>query len=148
MGKGPYNFAGFNEARDAVHETALEKGWWEPQLHEDGTARVQRSFGESMALVHSEASEALEEHRKGNFPTYTYFPAAGAHGPTAPSFSLEEIWARNHGWKPEGIPSEVADIIIRALDIAGHYGIDIEQALKVKSAYNATRPYRHGGKKL
>lgn len=48
--------------------------------------------------------------------------------------------------KPEGIPSELADIIIRVLDICGHLDIDIANALADKMAYNETRPYRHGGK--
>lgn len=49
--------------------------------------------------------------------------------------------------KPEGIPSELADIIIRVLDICAHHGIDIEQAIEDKMAFNAHRPYRHGGKR-
>ena len=27
------------------------------------------------------------------------------------------------------------------------YGIDLQQALEIKAAYNRSRPYRHGGKK-
>lgn len=48
--------------------------------------------------------------------------------------------------KPEGIPAELADIIIRVLDICGANGIDIARALADKMAYNETRDYRHGGK--
>lgn len=152
-----YNFAGFNLARDIVHQTAVEKGWWEPQEvwvslpepegHEE-YGKAQRSFGELIALVHSEASEALEEHRNGHAPTETYFPNAGMHGPQASSPLQELAWARSYGWKPEGVPSELADIIIRVLDIAGYYGIDIEHAMLVKTGYNEGRSYRHGGKTL
>lgn len=49
--------------------------------------------------------------------------------------------------KPEGIPIELADCIIRILDYCGKEGIDIEEAIKIKHEYNLTRPYRHGGKK-
>lgn len=49
--------------------------------------------------------------------------------------------------KPEGIPSELADIIIRVLDICAAEGIDIAAAIADKMAFNETRPYRHGGKK-
>jgi NTP pyrophosphatase (non-canonical NTP hydrolase) len=45
-----------------------------------------------------------------------------------------------------GIPSELADIIIRVMDIGGLYGIDIDKAVKEKLQYNESRPYRHGGK--
>jgi NTP pyrophosphatase (non-canonical NTP hydrolase) len=48
--------------------------------------------------------------------------------------------------KPEGIPSELADVIIRVLDMCGALGIDIAAALADKMAFNETRPYRHGGK--
>jgi NTP pyrophosphatase (non-canonical NTP hydrolase) len=48
--------------------------------------------------------------------------------------------------KPEGVPIELADCIIRILDYCGHAGIDIEQAIKIKHEYNKTRPHRHGGK--
>lgn len=48
--------------------------------------------------------------------------------------------------KPEGIPSELADIIIRVLDICAYHDIDIAASLADKMAFNATRSYRHGGK--
>lgn len=163
-------FAGLNDLRDALHRTAVEKGWWEPQRQEvflvDGTKEmglVQRSFGDLVSLVHSETSEALEEHRSGNGPTKVYYRYKSLPG-EEPGGTVRHndrgIWvdgvrltpenAREFGYdaKPEGIPIEFADTIIRVLDICGFYGIDIEEALRVKAQYNATRPYRHGGKKL
>ena len=61
--------------------------------------------------------------------------------------TVEEL-VKYYGYKakPVGIPSELADIIIRVLDIAAMCGIDIQQAVENKMKYNATRPYRHGGK--
>jgi NTP pyrophosphatase (non-canonical NTP hydrolase) len=47
-----------------------------------------------------------------------------------------------------GVPSELADVIVRCLHFAGYHGIDIEAALIEKMIYNESRPYRHGGKKL
>lgn len=41
---------------------------------------------------------------------------------------------------------ELADIIIRALDTAAVLGIDIDRAVRMKHAFNETRPHRHGGK--
>ncbi len=84
-----------------------------------------RSFGEIAALLHSEVSEAFEAHRDG-------------HG-------VREIFTGADG-KPEGIPVELADVLIRIFDFCGDAGIDLEKALRVKMDYNATRPYRHGGK--
>jgi len=84
-----------------------------------------RGFGDIIALAHSELSEAYEEHRKGHHPTETY------HGV---------------GGKPEGIPSELADVVIRLLDFCEAEGIDLEKAVIEKDTYNQSRPYRHGGK--
>ena len=49
--------------------------------------------------------------------------------------------------KPEGIPIELADVIIRILDYCAYAGIDIDAAISEKHEYNKSRPYRHGGKK-
>ena len=104
----------FNEWAEEIHKNAVAHGWYDEP----------RSFGEVIALCHSELSEALEEHRKGT-----------------PDFYMD-------GAKPEGAVVEMADCIIRILDWAGHHGIDMEWAMRVKHEYNRTRPYRHGGKKL
>ncbi|WP_127506156.1 hypothetical protein [Paenibacillus humicus] len=109
--------ARINDLVNAAHANAVAKGWWAEE----------RSFGEVIALIHSEASEALEDFRVGKQPT--------------------EVWYEN-GDKPCGIPSEMADIVIRVFDAAGRYGIDLETAIAEKMAYNATRPVRHGGKVL
>jgi hypothetical protein len=46
--------------------------------------------------------------------------------------------------KPIGVPSEMADVIIRVLDFCGKHDIDIERAVNEKMAYNKTRPFKHG----
>jgi NTP pyrophosphatase (non-canonical NTP hydrolase) len=80
-----------------------------------------------LALLHTEVSEAVEEVRKpGYAPTRTYH--------------------RTSDGKPEGLPSELADIFIRLVDTAESFGIDLEAAVREKHAFNATRPHRHGGK--
>lgn len=88
-----------------------------------------RTFGEDIALIHSEASEALEEYRKGKKPTETYYERD-----------------KNGVEKPEGIPVELADIVIRIAALCAQEGIDLNDAIVEKLAYNKTRGVRHGGK--
>ncbi len=84
-----------------------------------------RRPGELLMLVTSEVAEAFEEIRNGNDMKETYY----VNG------------------KMEGVPSELADIVIRVMDMCEYYGIDLEAAIYQKHAYNVTRPYKHGGKK-
>lgn len=99
-----------------AHQIAIDKGWYEEP----------RSFGDVIALMHSELSEALEDYRNGR--------------------GLREIYYE--GDKPCGIPIKFADVLLRIFDTCGHLGIDLEHALRLKMQYNATRPQKHGGKRL
>ena len=107
-----------SELVEVSHETAVEKGW------HDST----REAPELLCLIHSEVSEVLEEYRNGRGYTEVYYNESKPD-------------------KPEGIPIELADIVIRIADMCGAYEIDLDAALRTKLAYNQSRPYRHGGKK-
>lgn len=115
-----------NQLKDEIHQNAVIHGWWE----ED------RSFGEIIALCHSELSEALEEYRDDS--PMIYYSGNGTIS------NVPNELCR----KPEGIAIELADCIIRILDYCGKVGIDIENAIRIKHIYNQERPYRHGGKKI
>ena len=83
----------------------------------------QRNKGEMIALVHSELSEALEALRYGNPPD-----------DKIPEFS--------------GAAAELADVIIRVMDISVDGGYRVGEAVEAKMAFNKTRPFKHGGKKF
>ena len=108
-----------NELAAQIHSTAVEHGWYEKE----------RPFTELIALAHSELSEALEEYQQVYTDGYTFTYKSG------------------DSEKPEGIPLELADVLIGVLDMCGYYGIDIDEAVRQKMAYNETRPYGHGNKR-
>ena len=100
---------------DEVTRLNVEKGWHS----------LDTTFGEHIALAHSELSEALDAFRIRKLEAYT-----------------------TPGGKPDDVGSELADVFIRLLDICGIYGIDLLAEYRRKMDYNWTRPYRHGGKIL
>ena len=105
-----------NEMQQQCFEQAKKSGWAGP-----GARPV--PFPEAIALVHSELSEALESWRNKEPPS----------------------WTDDDG-KPQGIGSEFADVLIRLGHYASIFDVNLEAEVQRKLAYNATRPYRHGGK--
>ena len=112
-----------------------------------------------IALIHSECSEAVEEIRDGRMtPSFAWKATKDTTGPSL-EFRGDGAWTVGDyprpvtddeliGWgyamKPVGLPSELADVIIRVLDAAAAWEIDIVEAIHVKMAYNATRDRLHG----
>jgi len=100
-----------------IHGEAKQNGWWDEEP----------TFTDFISLCHSEISEALEEFRKGRKPNGVYY---------------ENIMRE----KPEGVPVELGDCIMRILDYCGHLDIDITPIILKKIEYNRTRGKKNGGK--
>lgn len=80
-----------------------------------------RQAPELLCLIHSEVSECLEAYRNSN-----------------------PVSEKCEGYREADI--ELADIIIRVLDMARYFNVDIGGAVMAKVRYNQDRPHRHGGK--
>lgn len=81
-----------------------------------------KNLGEMLALIHSELSEVLEVIRVDEAMTSEKIPPHPAVG------------------------EELADVLIRVLDLSAHMGIDISSCVEAKMVYNWTRPHKHGKK--
>jgi hypothetical protein len=106
--------AGLGHLQDTIYRGNVEAGWWENistgVAHPKGDITLILS---KLALVHSEVSEAVEGVRKGLMDD---------HLKERP---MAEV--------------ELADAIIRAMDLAGHEGWDLAGAIVEKLYYNAQR---------
>ena len=127
-----------NKMAQDIHERNVAAGWWSDLKFEDkvnslvdkgfeynaaqiiletlGITRSTiktRNKGELLALVHSEVSEAMEGVRKNLMDD------------KLPHRTMFEV--------------ELADTIIRILDMAGAYNLDLDGAIAEKIAYNSRR---------
>ena len=104
-----------NELAKEAHQIAVDHGWWSPEP----------SFGDLVALMHSELSEALEEYRAGNRirpgePTPMVYYSGRGYVATDTTECCK---------KPEGIAVELADCIIRILDWMGKEQMDADKLM-------------------
>ena len=111
-----------NEMAETIFNSNKEVGWWSEEDISNARMKTPENkytkqgamlIASKLALVHSEVSEALEGTRKG---------LKDDHLPHRDMFVVE-----------------LADTVIRILDLCGARGLDIDGAVKEKYAYNKQR---------
>ena len=96
------------------------------------------NIGQTLMLIVSELSEALEADRKGRY----------ARVKELEGYSQQEnLDQRKVGFElyiKDSFEDEIADSFIRLFDLVGGLNIDIEKHIEMKLKYNSTREYKHG----
>lgn len=130
---GPEFVAQFRSLQLQVYATARSKGWWK---HRDALEAAAAATGDVglaefavlcnklslQMLMVTEVAESTEGLRHGDPPD-----------DKVPEFTASE--------------AELADVVIRIMDMAERYKLRVAEAIVAKAIMNAGRPYMHGGKK-
>lgn len=134
-----------DELQHSIMNWAELKGW--------NQGLDERSFGDWMTLLHSEISEAYEDHRmhRGLNEMYYEYYDDDQRLMTCNQEQMQGLIASGRrsfdNFKPCGIPIEMADLVIRVLHLAEFASFNLYNMIEVKMRYNHTRPHRHGGKR-
>lgn len=111
----------FNDLAADISDISESKGFWDPTgIGDLGMIPTK------LALVNTEVAEALEVHRNSYDDTE------------------EDISTGMTAMQEDDFTEEIADGLIRYLDMAGYYDLPIGQAVVAKIEKNRSRPYLHG----
>ena len=115
-----------NELAKEIHQDNIDRGFYEKP----------REVGTELMLIVSELSEALEAFRKDKFVNREDLN--------------NHLFNKDHFREKikDTFEDEIADALIRILDMCGNMNIDITEHVFQKLKYNRTREYKHGGKKI
>jgi len=118
-----------NELSQKIFQANKEKGFWDNE----------RNVGEMLMLVTTELAEAMESHRKGKFCKLNTFNETYFDNLNDAEFN--QAFEKNI---KDTFSDEMADSLIRILDMCGGLEIDIEKHVELKLRYNSLRPKLHG----
>nr|WP_246407851.1 hypothetical protein [Microvirga lupini] len=104
---------GLDILQDLCHSLACLSGWWTDKATGERKTLEQVNVAEKLCLIHSEISEAMEGDRKKLMDDHL------------PHRQMIEV--------------ELADALIRILDLGGFLELDITSAAIEKLAYNQRR---------
>lgn len=122
----------FNQVADAAHKNANDKGFWDARnelstIISDRASHLspmvkQLINSQCLDLIHSELGEATEALRGGGID--------GIKDDKIPDFL--------------GVEAELADVIIRIMDVSRRNNWRVGEAIVAKMKMNSTRPRLHG----
>jgi NTP pyrophosphatase (non-canonical NTP hydrolase) len=119
------------ELSKQIYENARAKGFWDKE----------RNVGEMLMLIVSEVSEAMEADRKANYSDWE-----DRLPPFMDNISDDQFKKVFENEVKNTFEDELADVIIRVLDLSYSRGVDLSWHIKQKMRYNAMRPHMHGKK--
>lgn len=125
---------GLNESAEKIHANNRAKGFW------DG----EKNVGELLMLVVSELGEAIDAHRKDMFADKTLLDNHYENASWADKKALFKFLFESS--VKDTFEDEIADAVIRLLDLCAGLGIDLEWHIRNKVEYNKTREKLHGKK--
>lgn len=117
-----------NDYSETIHVQNAEKGFWDKRGAMYMSARNLYGINyahyltaaDCVALIHGELSEGIEALRKPAFPI--------------------------NSTEKDSFGGEMADAVIRIMDLCAFFGIPIGDAIVARAQHNTTRPHMHGGK--
>jgi NTP pyrophosphatase (non-canonical NTP hydrolase) len=120
-----------NELSKIIHSKAKEKGFYDGEFN----------LSEKLMLIVSELGEAQESDRKNRKANLEYFLERQKE------LVADEGKVRAfESSVKDTLEDELADALIRILDLCGYLKIDIGNHVEIKMWYNSTRPEKHGKK--
>lgn len=102
----------------------MELNKWVEMAHDNA---VKHGFCEKLKTIREYADEIIGEVEE--------MVQANAYG-------LPMIYVKDG--KPEGVAVEAIDVLLRTFTMLGELGVDVEETMAIKHAYNTQRPYLHG----
>ena len=122
-----------NELSKEIYQNSRNKGFFDSK----------KNIGEMLCLIHSEVSEAFEADRKNMYSDWS--------NDVPPIIQPEQLKDKEYITNFEHLiknnfEDELADIMIRVMELAAFKGIDLEYHIKAKIRYNSLREHKHGKK--
>jgi len=118
-----------------IHKNTKAKGFYNKEVN----------ISEKLMLIVSELSEACEALRKNkhaDIPNFELLQSMNQANHTVKGFDTKSF---EHLIK-DTFEDELADAVIRILDLAEYLKIDMQKHIDLKMIYNSGREYLHGKK--